>query len=99
MIKRNLLQKLRKDYLSPSMSLSYEEPLHIVKGVAQYLFDKDGKKYLDAINNIQHVGHCHPRINEAITKIRPITNTMFLPIKDVLVTFINTNLIYYKQLI
>ena len=61
-IKKELLQKLRKDYLSPSLSLSYEEPINIVKGKAQYLYDKDGKKYLDAINNIQHVGHCHPRI-------------------------------------
>ena len=80
MIKRNLLQKLRKDYLSPSLSLSYEEPLHIVKGIAQYLFDKDGKKYLDAINNIQHVGHCHPRIIEAayVQSKKLNTNTRYL---------------------
>tara|TARA_Y100001980_G_C14526282_1_gene301804 strand:+ start:35 stop:1321 length:1287 start_codon:yes stop_codon:yes gene_type:complete len=80
MIKKSILQKLRKDYLSPSLSLSYEEPLHIVKGVAQYLYDKDGKKYLDAINNIQHVGHCHPRIIEAayIQSKKLNTNTRYL---------------------
>ena len=80
MIKKSILQKLRKDYLSPSLSLSYEEPLHIVKGVAQYLYDKDGKKYLDAINNIQHVGHCHPRIIEAayVQSKKLNTNTRYL---------------------
>ena len=80
MIKKSILQKLRQDYLSPSLSLSYEEPLHIVKGVAQYLYDKDGKKYLDAINNIQHVGHCHPRIIEAayIQSKKLNTNTRYL---------------------
>tara|TARA_A100001015_G_scaffold316022_1_gene429286 strand:- start:3431 stop:4717 length:1287 start_codon:yes stop_codon:yes gene_type:complete len=80
MIKKNVLQKLRRDYLSPSLSLSYEEPLHIVKGVAQYLYDKDGKKYLDAINNIQHVGHCHPRIIEAayVQSKKLNTNTRYL---------------------
>ena len=80
MIKKSILQKLRQDYLSPSLRLSYEEPLHIVKGVAQYLYDKDGKKYLDAINNIQHVGHCHPRIIEAayIQSKKLNTNTRYL---------------------
>ena len=80
MIKKSIIQKLRKDYLSPSLSLSYEEPLHIVKGAAQYLYDKDGKKYLDAINNIQHVGHCHPRIIEAayIQSKKLNTNTRYL---------------------
>ena len=80
MIKKSIIQKLRKDYLSPSLSLSYEEPLHIVKGAAQYLYDKDGNKYLDAINNIQHVGHCHPRIIEAayVQSKKLNTNTRYL---------------------
>ena len=56
---------LRKVYLSPSLSLSYEEPIHIIKGKGQYLFDAKGRRYLDAVNNIQHVGHSHPLIVEA----------------------------------
>ena len=53
---RNRLQKLRKKYLSQSFSLSYNEPLHLVRGRGQYLYDSKGNEYLDAVNNIQHVG-------------------------------------------
>ncbi len=59
---------LRRNLLSPSLSLSYSEPLHIIKGHAQYLFDANDNRYLDAVNNIQHVGHCHPKVVEAAKK-------------------------------
>ena len=57
MLDKKMIQHLRGVYLSPSLSLSYQEPLHIVKGRGQYLYDGNGKQFLDAINNIQHVGH------------------------------------------
>ena len=62
MLTRKSIYNLRKTHLSPSLSLSYSEPLHIIKGQAQYLYDADGCQYLDAVNNIQHVGHCHPKV-------------------------------------
>ena len=65
MLNSEEILNLRKVYLSPSLSLSYEEPIHIVKGKGQYLFDAKGRRYLDAVNNIQHVGHSHPLIVEA----------------------------------
>jgi len=40
------IKKLRDQYIGPSFSLSYHEPLHIVKGKGQYLYDIDGKQYL-----------------------------------------------------
>ena len=46
------LKKLRAELLSPSLSLSYNDPIHIIRGKAQYLFDDKGTKYLDGINNI-----------------------------------------------
>ena len=52
--------KKRGKYISPSFSLAYDNPIHIVKGRGQYLYDYKGNKYLDAVNNISHVGHCHP---------------------------------------
>ena len=55
----------RRKYIGPSLSISYDVPLHIVRGEAQYLFDVKGNRYLDCVNNIQHVGHCHPKIVEA----------------------------------
>ena len=58
----------RRKVLSSSLSLSYTKPLHIVRGSGQFLYDKNGVKYLDGINNIQHVGHAHPRISTAAYK-------------------------------
>ena len=74
------IKTLRDIHLSPSFSLSYNEPLHIVKGQGQYLYDADGNQYLDAVNNIQHVGHCHPKIVEAaISQYKELnTNTRYL---------------------
>ena len=74
---KNELIELREKYLSPSLSLSYDVPLYITKGRGQYLFDQKGKKYLDCINNIQHIGHSHPRIlNKAYKQFKELnTNT------------------------
>ena len=47
----------RKEHLGPGMSLSYEIPLHIVRGSGAYLIDDKGRKYLDTVNNVAHVGH------------------------------------------
>lgn len=72
--------KQRKRILSPSLSLSYNEPLHIIRGRRQYLYDADGNEFLDATNNIQHVGHCHPKVIEATLRQlkRLNTNTRYL---------------------
>ena len=67
--------ELRKQYLSPSLSLSYEDPIHIVRGEGQYLYDAEGLRYLDALNNIQHVGHCHPKVVIAAMEQNALLNT------------------------
>jgi ethanolamine-phosphate phospho-lyase len=41
------------------------KPLKIVYGRGQYLYDECDQPYLDCINNVTHVGHCHPRVVEA----------------------------------
>ncbi|PIA58072.1 hypothetical protein AQUCO_00500183v1 [Aquilegia coerulea] len=62
-----ILQK-RKDFLSPSMFTFYKNPLHLVDGKMQYLFDEQGRRYLDGFGGIATVccGHCHPDVVEAI---------------------------------
>jgi 4-aminobutyrate aminotransferase-like enzyme/Ser/Thr protein kinase RdoA (MazF antagonist) len=55
----------RRRYLGSALSIAYEKPLEIVRGSFQYLFDNEGRVYLDAVNNVCHVGHCHPRVVEA----------------------------------
>ncbi|KAL6002973.1 Alanine--glyoxylate aminotransferase 2 2, mitochondrial [Asimina triloba] len=62
-----ILQK-RKEFLSPSMFHFYKNPLNVVDGKKQYLFDENGRRYLDAFGGIATVccGHCHPEVVEAI---------------------------------
>jgi len=69
------IKELRDQFISPSLSLSYKNPLHIIKGEGQYLYDRDGKEYLDAINNISHVGHCHTEIINTLYKQSKTLNT------------------------
>ena len=57
--------ELRDKHLGPSLSISYKAPLTIVRGRGTYLYDTDGRAYLDCVNNVCHVGHCHPRVVQA----------------------------------
>jgi len=65
----------RFDILGKRAPLFYEKPLHIVRGEGVWLHDDDGKKYLDAYNNVAHVGHCHPRVVDAICAQARTLNT------------------------
>lgn len=71
----NELIERRKRVLGGAYSLFYDQPLHIVKGEGVWLYDADGKRYLDAYNNVPHVGHCHPRVTEAICRQARTLNT------------------------
>ncbi|HXU30435.1 MAG TPA: phosphotransferase, partial [Thermoanaerobaculia bacterium] len=65
----------RRSRLGRNLSLSYRRPLEIVRGFRQYLFDADGRAYLDVYNNVAHVGHQHPRVVEAIRSQVGLLNT------------------------
>ena len=62
------VQELRKEYLTPALVTYYRDPIMLVDGHMQYLFDETGKRYLDAFAGIVSVsvGHCHPRVMEAV---------------------------------
>ena len=87
MLSTKNIKKLRDQYIGPSFSLSYHEPLHIVKGKGQYLYASDGKQYLDAVNNISHVGHCHPRVLAALEEQNRLLNTNTRYLHDNIVTY------------
>ena len=72
--------KRRKERLGYNLSISYKQPLHIVKGHLQYLYDSKGQAYLDVYNNVPHVGHQHPRVVRAIQEQTALltTNTRYL---------------------
>ena len=54
--------------LGPAYRLFYETPVHLVRGHGVHLYDPDGTAYLDCYNNVASVGHCHPRVVEAMTR-------------------------------
>ncbi len=56
----------RARLMGPNVPTFYRTPLHLVKGQGVWLWDASGKRYLDCYNNVPHVGHCHPRVVEAI---------------------------------
>jgi 4-aminobutyrate aminotransferase-like enzyme/Ser/Thr protein kinase RdoA (MazF antagonist) len=72
--------EIRERHLGKSLSVSYRKPLKIVRGAMQYLYDHTGRAYLDTVNNVCHVGHCHPRVVRAAQEqmARLNTNTRYL---------------------
>ncbi|MFN2208858.1 MAG: aminotransferase class III-fold pyridoxal phosphate-dependent enzyme [Candidatus Promineifilaceae bacterium] len=74
MSKEEILAR-RKRVLGPSLSLSYEKPLQIVRGMGQYLYDESGRRYLDGVNNVCHVGHSHPHVVAALAEQAALLNT------------------------
>jgi 4-aminobutyrate aminotransferase-like enzyme len=69
------LVKERQRLLGRNLSIAYERPLNIVRGSMQYLFDEEGRRYLDAYNNVAHVGHCHPKVVAAGQRQMELLNT------------------------
>jgi len=65
----------RNKHLGKSLSLSYKEPLKIVRGSGIYLIDEKGRKYLDTVNNVAHVGHEHPDVVKAGQQQMAVLNT------------------------
>lgn len=59
---------MRRQYTNPAIFTLYREPLMIVEGHLQYLFDETGRRYLDLFAGIVtvSVGHCHPRVTRAM---------------------------------
>ena len=71
---RKLLERRRR-LMGAAYRLFYEEPVHLVRGEGVWLWDADGRKYLDMYNNVPHVGHCHPRVVDAICRQASQLNT------------------------
>jgi len=55
--------------------LSYDEPVHVARGEGTWLVDASGRRLLDAYNNVPVVGHCHPRVTEAVVAQTRTLNT------------------------
>ena len=58
----------RHRLLGAGAELFYDDPLHVVRGEGVWLYDVNGRAYLDVYNNVAHVGHCHPTVVHAIQR-------------------------------
>lgn len=65
----------RERLLGPSYRLFYDQPFHPVQALGVWLQDANGRRYLDAYNNVPSVGHCHPRVTDAVSRQMAILNT------------------------
>jgi 4-aminobutyrate aminotransferase-like enzyme len=77
----------RKKLLGRNLSIAYRDPVKIVRGEMQYLYDDEGGRYLDAYNNVAHVGHCHPRVVAAATKQMRLLNTNTRYLHDLIIRY------------
>jgi 4-aminobutyrate aminotransferase-like enzyme len=81
------LIKQRQQLLGRNLSVAYERPLNIVRGSMQYLFDAEGRRYLDAYNNVAHVGHCHPKVVAAGKRQMELLNTNTRYLSDLILEY------------
>jgi 4-aminobutyrate aminotransferase-like enzyme/Ser/Thr protein kinase RdoA (MazF antagonist) len=73
----------RRRLFGHNLSIAYRDPLRIVRGWRQYLYDDVGRRYIDAYNNVPHVGHAHPRVVAAGHRQMSLLNTNTRYLSDV----------------
>lgn len=78
----------RRAHIGGNLSISYSKnPLNIVRGWKQYLFDENGRTFIDAYNNVPHVGHSHPRVVRAVSEQLAVLNTNTRYLQSQLTTY------------
>ncbi len=77
----------RREGIGRNLSIGYDNPVKIVRGWMQYLYDDTGRRYIDAYNNVPHVGHCHPEIVEAARRQSQLLNTNTRYLSDLLTEY------------
>jgi len=69
------LLKRRHKVLGSELHLFYSDPIHVERGKGPWLYDTQGKGYLDCYNNVPVVGHCHPHVVKATSRQLAALNT------------------------
>ncbi|RLM02316.1 4-aminobutyrate aminotransferase [Gibbsiella quercinecans] len=80
----------RERLLGGGYRLFYQRPLHPVRGEGVWLFDAEGRRYLDMYNNVASVGHCHPAVVEAIAQQAAQLNTHTRYLHEAIVEYAQT---------
>ncbi|MEZ5798189.1 MAG: aminotransferase class III-fold pyridoxal phosphate-dependent enzyme [Paracoccaceae bacterium] len=82
------LAERRTRLMGPNVPTFYRTPVHIARGQGVWLWDADGRRYLDCYNNVPHVGHCHPRVVQAICAQAGTLNTHTRYLHDLVLDYI-----------
>ena len=77
----------RQRLIGPSLRLSYRRPIQAARAFRQYLYDDDGRAYLDVYNNVPLVGHSHPRVVRAVQEQLALLNTNTRYLHDLVVRY------------
>jgi 4-aminobutyrate aminotransferase-like enzyme/Ser/Thr protein kinase RdoA (MazF antagonist) len=77
----------RRKRIGYNLSISYRQPLKIVRGLGVYLYDDEGRPFLDCVNNVAHVGHCHPHVVAAGQRQMGVLNTNTRYLHDSIVEY------------
>ena len=84
----NDIAQLRRARIGGNVRVSYgTNPLNIVRGIGQYLYDDVGHRYIDAYNNVAHVGHSHPRVVRAVSEQLSVLNSNTRYLQDQLTAY------------
>jgi len=86
-MEKSTLQLRRERVLGAGAELFYQTPLHIVRGEGAYLYDADGRRYLDMYNNVPCVGHGNPVVVEAMARQQATLNVHSRYLHEGIVTF------------
>ncbi len=65
----------RARLMGPNVPTFYAKPVHLVRGQGVSVWDAEGRQYIDCYNSVPHVGHCHPKVVEAIARQSATLNT------------------------
>jgi 4-aminobutyrate aminotransferase-like enzyme/Ser/Thr protein kinase RdoA (MazF antagonist) len=77
----------RRRQLLPNLSISYRQPLKIVRGEGAWLIDDTGRAYLDCYNNVAHLGHAHPEVVEVLARQAALLNTNTRYLHDTIIDY------------
>jgi 4-aminobutyrate aminotransferase-like enzyme len=86
-VESDSLLERRYRVLGRNSPLFYDKPLHLVRGEGVWVYDADGRRYLDAYNNVPHVGHCHPRVVAALCGQAAKLNTHTRYLDEIVVAY------------
>ncbi|MFC4175450.1 aspartate aminotransferase family protein [Microvirga sp. GCM10011540] len=85
----------RQRLLGPAYRLFYANPVHVVRGEGVWLYDPDGRAYLDMYNNVASVGHGHPHVVAALSRQAAILNTHTRYLHDTILDYAEKLLGYF----